>query len=331
MRRNPIWMVAILAGAALAGCLGGGDVGTQADPAVASDDAVVLGNGTARLVGNVVDMELVPVAGALVQLDDYEPLTTDDKGSFEAAGLEAGTYRVHVNALGYLPMARQVSLGAGETVEEQFMLERLAVQEPHVEVLTFAGTSMCDYMIYVLTGRLDLPGCAEQDNQFPVAMGEGWEFLVVEQTWDATTALGEWFRLFTADDGDCPNLSPCYGLVYGNGYARLEGEIGKTELVEHYDPWMDHRGPEYPEGAFEMFVNAQWIGMLVEEGNSLPGDPCQIIMQTVTGTGYKPGCVGFGVSTGVQFEVWVSVFHWHEPADRGACCPATSYTALPDQ
>jgi hypothetical protein len=331
MRSTGLLTILVMTGAALAGCIGGGDPASDVDPDRLGEDAGVFGTGPGRLVGHVVDSEIVPLAGAIVQVDEFEPLTTDEDGRFEASGLEAGTHHVNVTALGYQPIARQVDVDAAEATQERFVLERLPTQEPHIEVLPFSGASMCDYMAYVLTGRLALPVCQAQDNQFPVEMGEGWRFVVVEQTWDATTAFGEWFRLFTADDGDCTDASPCYGLVYGDGYARVEGEPGKTELVEHYDPWMDLRGPEYPEGEHLMYVNSQWIGMLVEEGNSLPGDPCQVILEAYSGSGYKEGCVGFGVSTGVSFDVWVSIFHWDEPEDRGACCPATAYTAIPDQ
>jgi hypothetical protein len=91
---------------------------------------------------------------------------------------------------------------------------------------------------------------------------------------------------------------------------------------------MDERGPPYPEnGSFDMNVNGQWIGALQPE---LSGPACQLVLQTATGAGFKPGCLGVGVATGIPYDLYVSLFHFMQPDDRGPCCPASKYSAVPD-
>ncbi len=327
--RQVLLAVMVVVGLVLAGCAGSGQT-----ESIGPEEDEGFGQGTASIVGLVMTNELTPIAGAQVQIDELDLLVTDEAGWFEAHGLAAGSHRVVVGALGYVSAAQQVSVGEDESREVRFTLDSVPVAEPFVEVSHDRGYSACDYMLVVLTGRVP-PPCdtgQEPNNEFVKPVDESWRFHVTEAVWESTSAFEETMRLFAADDGGCQSENPCYGLVYGEEYARLEGEPGKTELVEHYDPWMDHRGPPYPENeSFEMHVNVQWIGLLVDNLNSVPTDPCQTIFVTVTGAGYKPGCVGVGVSVGVAFDVWTSVFHWEGPADRGACCPATSYTAVPDR
>lgn len=295
-----------------------------------ADGVARFGAGAAGLRGRVMSTELAPIEGAQVTIAGFPAISTNDAGLFEAAGLEPGVVAVNVAAAGYGSLDQEVLLTADKVAEAEFVLTRLAVVEPFIEVLQFRGTSICDRMTLVITGRLSGPGCEGQRNRFEVNVTGDWKFLVLEQVWQATTGFNEWFRIFTGDDGDCTDGSPCYGLALGKGYARLEGEPGKTDLVTHYDPWMDGRGPPYPNETFTMQINSQWIGLFVEEVNSTPGEPCQIIFENVSGTRYRYGCVGVGVSTGVVFDLWASVFHNAGPADRGECCPATQYSALPD-
>lgn len=316
----------VVLSALLSGCSGG---------SAASEDSVAdpqpLAEEGASIVGTVLDTEAQPIVGALVAVDEQEPVTTGADGRFVVRGLEPGDHVVVVQALGYTSLMRKVSVAEDEEAQATFVLERLAVEDPYVEVLQFKGYSICDYMVWIISGRLP-PQCdnGQSKSLFRVNMLASWRFHVTEMKWRGGVGGYDSFRLFTGDDGDCTSGSPCYGLVYGRNYARVEGEPGKTDLVKYYDPWMDHRGPPYPDGNFTMVVNGQWIGMFQPELNN-PPQVCQAVLQAATGAGYKRGCLGVGVSTGIPYELYVSVFHWMGPDDLGACCPATKYTAIPDQ
>jgi hypothetical protein len=238
-----------------------------------------------------------------------------------------------VQALGYSSVARSVEVLEGEIAEVTVALEALPVEVPRTELFIFKGMSICDYMIWVLSGKVPPPACNSNGgiNQFAITVNGTWEFLVAEMKWQGGFANSDTFRMFTADDGDCVSGSPCYGLKYGRGYIRLEGEPGDTELVKYYDPWTDDRGPGYPEvanGSFEFFLNAQWIGAFATELGQNPA--CQTVLQAAAGSGYKEGCLGVGVSTGIAFDAYVSIFYLQQPSPRGPCCPATTYSAIPD-
>jgi hypothetical protein len=319
----------VLVGLCLAfgGCSGASSGISEHAASVPSD---VEGKGHLRI--HVVSQELSPLAGAVASVAGEPAIVTGPDGSAEA-WLEPGEHRLEVQALGYRPVARTVSIGAGDERDESFTLEALPIQTPYLEVLAFKGYSQCDYMVLVASGRLGPPcDTGQAKSQFKVLVHASWRFHVTEMVWKGGVGNYDSFRLFAADDGDCVNTSPCYGLVVGRGYARLEGEPNKTELVKFYDPWKDNRGPPYPENAtFNMIVNGQWIGLFTDYINSIPGDPCQVVLKAATGTGYKPGCLGVGVSTGIPFDLYVSLFHWDGPADRGPCCPASKYSAQPDR
>lgn len=306
----------------LAGCAGTPEPTVAGSLAEISEDMGIA-------AGTVVDTELAPVTGAVVGVGAEAKTQTDAAGHFEIV-LAPGPHVLNFQALGFTAVARNVDVVAGQVTPLQITLERLPVVVPYVEVIQETGYSSCDYMLLLFTGRIPEPcntGAAAR-NEFILNISASWRFLVTELTWQSGFANAETMRLFNSDDGDCTSGSACYGLVYGKQYARLEGEPGKTEIVTYYDPWGDGRGLPYPEEDFPLHINAQWIGLLVEEINSVN---CGQLTSVVTGTNYKPGCPGVGVSTGIPFDVWHSTFHVDGPSDLGACCPATRYSALPDR
>lgn len=312
----------------LAGCAG---KPTATENEIIVDEFGADGTGGA-IAGTVVSTETAPIVGALVGVEGVPPTTTDEAGRFHFRGLVPGRYSVEVQALGYTSVGKSVEVIAGETNDLIFTLDVIPVEVPRVEVLIFKGFSICDYMLYLFTGRVPSPCDSSQaKTQFSVVVNGSWEFVVAEMKWQGGFANSDTFRMFLSDDSDCTSGSPCYGLLYGRGYIRLEGEPGDTELVKHYDPWMDDRGPGYPDrenGSFEMFLNGQWIGAFASELGANP--TCQTTSEVAAGSGYKPGCVGVGVSTGLPYDAYVSVFYLMQPSPRGACCPATTYSAIPD-
>jgi hypothetical protein len=318
-------LLSIVGALLVSGCAG-------APRATEAGSLVQLEEGGGQIVGTVVSSETLPIVGALVAAEGAPPTTTDEAGHFRIPGLVPGTYELQAQALGYASAARRVDVLEGETTDVLFTLELIPVEVPRTELLIFKGFSICDYMLYLFTGRIPSPCDSSQaKTQFSVKVDGAWQFVVAEMKWQGGFANSDTFRLFLSDDGDCTSGSPCYGLLYGNGYIRLEGEPGDTDLVKYYDPWMDDRGPGYPaveNGSFEMFLNGQWVGALVDQLGDNP--TCQPLSQTAAGSGYKPGCVGVGVSTGIAYDAYASVFYLQQPAPRGPCCPATTYSAIPD-
>ena len=339
--RNPLArprfaFAGVLLLATLAGCTSG-DPGDAATRAIPTDIGFDFGRGTAVLQGQVTDTEKVPLDEAELQIADLDPILSDSSGLFRATGLPAGTHLVTASAIGHATVAREVTLRDGEIQEAVFELERLASVDPYLEILNFRGYSYCDYMLIWSHGRLtEVCGDDIGDNNtiFRVNVSGTWQYIVSEIDWTPVYGgTSDAMRLVHGTSEFCSSGDPCYGVVYGTYYARLEGEPGgKTDVVTHYDPYTDNRGPPYPNDTFDLTVVAQWAGFLREELRTPPpADYCQIVVGVLLGGGeYKPGCLGVGVSTGISFDLWTTLFHNAKPADYGACCPATEYTALPD-
>jgi hypothetical protein len=337
--RFPGSLAVLLVFIVAAGCVGDGGAAsrqTSGPPSNIYEPGALLAEGGGAITGTVVNEETAPVVGALIGLDATQSTTTDPSGQFSFKAVSPGAHEIQVQAIGYSSIGRAIEVTEGEVLQLTLTLAALPVQEPHLQVIILKGFSICDYMVWVISGRLDDEGVPcdtnnQAQNRFNITVEGTWEFLVAEMKWQGGFANSDTFRMFNADDGDCVSGSPCYGLKYGRGYIKLEGEPGPSELNSWYDPWMDDRGPAYPErqnGSFEMFLNAQWIGAFASELGANPA--CQTVLTTSQGTGYKEGCLGVGVSTGIAFDAYVSIFHLMKPDPMGPCCPATTYSAIPD-
>jgi hypothetical protein len=93
--------------------------------------------------GRVRDDEGAPVFGAFVTLltDDaaFAGSDSDRLGSFRVPGVPAGVYTLRVQALGYGEHAETVALGAGETVEVEIELQRIALELQGIAVEAVAS------------------------------------------------------------------------------------------------------------------------------------------------------------------------------------------------
>lgn len=119
----------------LSGCQSGGEPASSVDVTYESGTGDAAPT-TARAMGLVVDDESLPVADANISIDKSEfETTTADDGSYEIAGIPAGTHVVAVLAEGFKPSARQIDAVAGRVVWANFTLDPLPSVEPYVEIL----------------------------------------------------------------------------------------------------------------------------------------------------------------------------------------------------
>ena len=74
-----------------------------------------------------------PIAAAIVNLSGYGSTNTDTDGTYSFPSVPPGTYTVTVNKSGYYSSQRQITLEAGTTITENFLLtEMRATSEPAV-------------------------------------------------------------------------------------------------------------------------------------------------------------------------------------------------------
>ena len=163
------------------------------------------------------------------------------------------------------------------------------------------------------------PSAAENSS-----VAESWRYLVVETDWDTQDT----FWLYVSHEPGCISDDPCWGNAVGRAPLRVDGAPNDTALAAKYA--LDGKRT-YPEGAFEFYISPAYAGMFRDEINNTAGAHCVTIITTTLGPlgqQWNPnlGCgLGYGVSTGIRYTNYVSIFHFERPAD-----PA-GYSGMPDQ
>lgn len=309
--RRPVWVAALFLGVVLAGCLGGETEGFAEGP---TEDA-----NRGRLIGKVTDVELRPVLGANITFEEAEELraVTGQGGTFNVS-LAPGTYQMLVEAPGFFRHRQDVSVEIGAATEVHVQLEQMPSQVPYVGMYPMAGYSVCDISAFIVVTTWEvLTGqpCPLGDPVWNLiqAVDEAWQYAVIEMTWETADS----FALYVAEDQNCLTSNPCYGIVFaGTPPARIDIAPEDAELAARYAS----DGEDVPPaGAWEMWANVLYIGMYQEQWGGVTSDPiCRGLFN------YQPGCPSWGVSTGIPFDVYVSIFNWERPANPNA------YTAIPD-
>ena len=189
--------LALLA-ALLAGCADGGSSDPQASDPAAFDDVVVTDT-TGAIRGVVVNEAIVPIAGALISLNDGKNATSDDEGAFVFSNLDPGTYFLTARKLGYVDVQVSVDVVAGDkqppVTKIQLALDPKAAK-PFVQAYVFEGFIQCSgTFVAVSFAACSVVDIVQegitQDNfgvVYPMDGKPTW--MQTEMTWDSTQALG---------------------------------------------------------------------------------------------------------------------------------------------
>lgn len=194
MTARCVWMAALVAATAIAGCSGGED----AEMAPETVDEF-------HVVGYVLTMALVPITGATVSLDPSGlTATTDDVGGFELGPLPAGPQRLLVKAKGYADHGQVVTVRAG--IEDLYLkLEAVSRDVPYSEVQKFIGYVECSYAAHVGPVPMGNFGCmnvvdlvvgtdlSNDDDEFTLDLGgPGFKGVMIEMFWEEQATGPYW-------------------------------------------------------------------------------------------------------------------------------------------
>ena len=204
-------VASLLFAALLAGCADGGPSEPQeADPAAFEDVEVTDTTGAIR--GVVVNEAIVPIAGALIALNNGKNATSDDEGAFVFSTLEPGTYFVTASKLGYVDVSQSVDVVAGQKqppiTKIQLSLDPAAAK-PFVQSYVFDGFIQCSgtfvAVSFAACSAVDIVQEGVTQDNFGVVypMDQKPQWLQTEMTWDSTQALGgEMTVQYSWDCGD---------------------------------------------------------------------------------------------------------------------------------
>lgn len=316
-----VYLVAILGG-----CVSGGSTTT-------TEELADLPPGLGIIEGIVLDVELQPVLGAVVTLDQGDATTTGIDGAFRFR-VPIGTYAIVVYALGFTPAQRSVDVVEAQSVRVQLLLDRLPSDTPYVQVLQHTGFEVCGFSAggtgatgETMSNQFGVP-CAfgTPATSYPINVSASWRYAVLEMEW--LTRDNMWF-LATHAPGQCgtDGDSVCWGQDMGTSPLRVEGAPGSVEHAQRYA--LDGK-KTFPNGTFELILDTVYVGMFREEINNTAGTYCNTVITAALaplGQSWNPslGCgLGYGYSTGYKFTYYASIFHYAAPTD-----PST-YSARPD-
>ena len=207
----------------------------------------------------------------------------------------------------------------GAVAEVTVALEAMPSEEPYVQTYTMAGMSACDVSLFMAVFPLDFytGSCpfAEPVRWVVQDVPASWRYGIVELTWNTNDA----FALYTQNGHpNCLTSDPCMGIRFGGSAPlRLDMAPGDEELARQ---WASDGQTTYPEGEWELWANTLYIGMYRDEWGMVTDDTiCR-----PPPVNYSPGCPSWGFSTGIRFDVYVSIFNWERPEEP------EKYTGLPD-
>lgn len=200
----------LLVAAALAGCFGDG-------PELAAS-SVALG----RIQGTVTDVGLRPLEGAQVRLDGTERSTTTDATGAFSFDVPEGEYLALATAPGHRGSAQRAHALASAPASLAFALAPLPTERPSVEVTEGKGLLACRALVEQGPERHEAACASNDPNErpalaFPVGP-EGLEGVVVELSWEPTSASARRLRLTVSTGGDDP---VALAVTEGAGHATV--------------------------------------------------------------------------------------------------------------
>lgn len=184
--------ILVIAALILAGCAGDAPAPVEDGDAPTLD--VDVSDELGAISGVVVDVAIVPIAGAAIEIvGQGQNTTSDENGLFGFGGLAPGNYFLQVSAKGYDGIQTSVSVVAGEIAKPRIQLQAVASIEPvhytlkHDGYIQFSGAvagGITNIVLREVTG--DDPTC-ECGMEFNTE-GQDLKTMVVEAFWTPSTS-----------------------------------------------------------------------------------------------------------------------------------------------
>jgi hypothetical protein len=293
MSRNLVWTLLLAMALMVAGCSGSPSSSSDIDPEVPPS----LEDGTGAIEGIVTDEENLPVGGAQIGLAAIERTATSraDTGFYRLSGIPAGSHTIYVNRLGFEALAVKVTIVAGETLTQAFVLQALPSSDPHHQLDTHSGHIDLAYRIQspVFTeGRVIDTGTLDFMRTFSTTdVVDAMQYVHVEQVWQGTQALAAGMRLRVESSDGTNNLARTFCIIDSPA-----------------SPGLCTAPPE------EVQKVASNSGTCKEGGAK-----CTIQWRAFTGAGKTGQAVDFGLMFDQDFTVYATVFYNGEmPSDYHA-------------
>lgn len=347
-----------MAGAALAGCIGGGETTGTGDGPAGPD--VQFTEDTGAITGVVQNEELLPIEGAVVGTKEGDlEATTDADGFYAISNVEPGEYSLFVQAIGYESTVANVEVVAGSAVEANFQLSQVASDEPYhtfqtadlvVSGILWKLTPECIYTdvdplvktcggvrfgSFAPGGQTVFQGCDacethlyhQQDDEDPAPAltnedhWEHWQTIIVELTWEPQSgATGRGFFL----DLNAPNVTRGRGgsINQASPYTWVQSS-DQAPIVHRVDlpTSLEERG----------IPQADWYPYEDEDGCTAPNEGfsnCDWFFRIFPAPCDLGICEdGFGPDYGIMIEARSSVY-WSVFVKDTA---PPDYTNLPDE
>ena len=211
-------IAALLAGALLAGCTGGGNDPASTGPEPTFDDLGLQATASTGIIrGVVVDDAIRPIMGATISLqgDLARETVSTDLGTFGFEGLPAGTYFLTVSKAGYFDAQQDAEVVAGvaepRIVKVQLLVD--AANQPYVETYVFSGFIECmtpNVALCGLVNDLAASNLTQDNNQvvYPLAKVPDW--VQTEMVWDSTQAAGGKMSVMYSYHNGCDDAAGLY-------------------------------------------------------------------------------------------------------------------------
>ncbi len=188
------------------------------------------------LAGFVFDPAVIPIEGATISIASLGlEVTTDADGVYAFEELPTGDVLVVVvQAEGYKPASKSLSLDADVSVLLNFTLERIPIKIPTHNTLTYKGIVGCGAIVKGAgtSYRQNCPGGVAVDNKV-------WEFYadadlagaVIEVVWEAQSETARHLNLTvqTVGYGDLDEI--LFSQEYG---SILRGQISSVQAARFY-------------------------------------------------------------------------------------------------
>ncbi len=261
-----LWLLALAL--MLAGCSDAASPGAEGPAGGPTAKEVTTGKTTGAISGVIVDLAVVPIAGADVSIASLGiNASTDADGSFVFLDMEPGNYFLNVAAAGYSPVQVSVAVEAGQVAKPRVQLEQVTVIEAvhytlkHDGYIQFSGAVSGPILNIILQDLMgDNPLC-HCTMAFSTAEDD-MRTLVVEAIWTDS---------FTSPTGPSDLYLEVFPEDLDDGTSDIKGGFLTSPIFRHYqvEEWGEDEN------------NVEWQARLSGGGYSVQYDQSYELFVTV--------------------------------------------------